>query len=235
MNFYLIMIAAGLLLWASARIWSKRLQLRRAAYIENYSLPQGLFVKLRKKHPNLAEAEFRMIDQALRQFYIAYLLSGCRFVSMPSQAADDLWHEWILYTKMYANFCRKAFGRFLHHTPAAVLGSHRQSNAGLRRCWWHACKLEGIDPKKPGRLPLLFALDQKLQIADGFYYTTDCKCINNGQNRTSGANVIYCGGDFSSSDFDGTTDGFGESSSNDSGSGDSGGCNGGCSGGCGGD
>ena len=73
-------------------------------------------------------------------------MSGNRFVSMPSQVADDLWHEFILYTREYDRFCRRAFGGFLHHTPAVVLSGHRRSNEGLRRVWWYCCKYENIDP-----------------------------------------------------------------------------------------
>ena len=82
----------------------------------------------------------------LRQFFLAYLMSGKRYVSMPSQVADDLWHEFILYTRDYDAFCRRAFGVFLHHTPAVVLSEHRKSNEGLRRVWWYCCKYENIDP-----------------------------------------------------------------------------------------
>jgi hypothetical protein len=154
---------------------------------------------------------------------------------MPSQVADDLWHEFILYTRQYDRFCKKAFGRFLHHTPAVVLRSSRQNNSGLRQCWGHACKEELINPRKPSRLPLLFALDAKLDIKDGFRYVTDCSGIRNSANDTNDGRVIYCGGDFSDSSIDGGLDGFGSSESNDSSdsSGDSG-CSGGCGGGCGG-
>ena len=57
------------------------------------------------------------MSRGLRQFFLAYLMSGKRYVSMPSQVADDLWHEFILYTREYDAFCRRAFGGFLHHTP----------------------------------------------------------------------------------------------------------------------
>lgn len=30
---------------------------------------------------------------------------------------DELWHEFILFTKDYADFCERFFGRFLHHIP----------------------------------------------------------------------------------------------------------------------
>jgi hypothetical protein len=102
---------------------------------------------------------------------------------------------------------------------------HRQSNAGLRRVWWHACREEGINPRKPERLPLLFALDGEYSIADGFFYTADCKAAQGGGS--------YCGGDFCDSAFDGGTDGFGDASDggSDSGDGGDGGCGGGCGGG----
>jgi hypothetical protein len=106
-----------------------------------------------------------------------------------------------------------------------VLGKDRQGNAGLRRCWWWTCREEHIDPRRPTRLPLLFALDAKLGIADGFFYTPDCSALRRGDD---GSGVTpYCGGDFADSSIDGGTDGFGDGGD---GSGD-----GGCGGGCGGD
>jgi hypothetical protein len=167
----------------------------------------------------------------LRQFFVAYLMSGKRHVSMPSQVADDLWHEFILYTREYDAFCRRAFGGFLHHTPAVVLSEHRKSNEGLRRVWWYCCKYENIDPVKPTRLPLLFALDSKFNIANGFVYHPDCKEL-----RKNGSGAAYCGGDFADTSFDGSSDGFGDTGSDGSGDGggDGGGGGGDGGGGCGG-
>jgi len=150
---------------------------------------------------------------------------------MPSQVTDDLWHELILYTRHYDSFCKKAFGGFLHHTPAVVLSRDKQNNSGLRRIWWLTCREENINPRQPSRLPLLFAIDKKLNIADGFVYAPDCRGIRRNEDTSSGS-TPYCGGDFSSSDFDGSTDGFGDwSDSGDSGEGGDGGCGGGCGGG----
>ena len=211
-------------------VWKKSRQAVRAEYIRQYTFPPGLYEKLRNKRPELSLKDCQLAGLALRQFFLAYLKSGCKFVSMPSQVADDLWHELILYTRHYDLFCNKAFGRFMHHTPAIVLTADRQGNAGLRRCWWYACREESIDPKNPTRLPLLFALDSKLNIADGFVYQPICESLRKDGN--GGNSAVYCGGDFSSNSFDGSTDGFGDASSGDGGDGgDSGGCGGGCGGG----
>ena len=207
----------------------RRLQAaRRAEFIRHFDLPKGLFDKLRAQHPHLTYKDCLLVSKGLRQFFLAYLNSGRRYVSMPSQVADDLWHEFILYTRNYESFCRQAFGGFMHHTPAAALTATGMSNVGLRRCWWYVCREELINPRQPLQLPLLFALDAKLNIKDGFHYAADCEAARR-MNGDAGA-VIHCGGDFSSSSVDGSSDGFGDSVSSDS-SGSDGGCGGG---GCGG-
>src|SRR4051794_22192822 len=195
------------------------LQLRRAEFIRTYAWPRGLLERLEKHRPGMARKDSALVSRGLRQFFIAYLMSGRRYVSMPSQVADDLWHEFILYTRDYDRFCRRAFGGFLHHTPAVVLGNLRsQGNEGLRRVWWYCCKYENIDPVSPTRLPVLFALDAKLKIPGGFVYHPQCEALRQG----SGAAVVYCGGDFSSPSVDGGTAGFGEAGSDGSGHSDSG-------------
>jgi hypothetical protein len=116
-------------------MWSKLVRARRVEFIREFCLPPGLYDKLRQKHPELSLKDCQLVGHALRQFFLAYLKSGKQYISMPSQVVDDLWHEFILYTRNYAQFCRRAFGGFLHHTPAAALGGPKRSNVGLRRCW----------------------------------------------------------------------------------------------------
>ncbi len=196
---------------------------RRLRFINSYTWPPGLLKRLKHHHPHLTSAEIDRIDSGLRQFFRAYLNGGLRSVAMPSQAADDLWHEFILYTKAYDSFCQQAFGRFLHHTPSAVLKpKQKASNEGLRRVWWHCCKEEKIDPLKPSALPLLFALDADLKIPNGYHYTPDCKTKRkDADGGSGGGGTSQCASDFSDSSIDGGTDGLG-----DGGSGDGGGCGG---------
>lgn len=225
-------IAAAVMGLAATWAWQRHRALRREQHIRQFELPRGLFERLRKRRPDLSLKDCQLVAHALRQFFLAHLKSGRRYVSMPSQVVDDLWHEFILYTKHYEVFCRQAFGRFLHHTPAVVLGSERIANAGLRRCFWWACLEEHINPRQPLRLPLLFAIDAKLGIADGFRYVPDCR-----QPRAAGGGdggVPYCGGDFADAGFDGGTEGWGGDAGGDGG-GDGGGGDSGCGGGgCGG-
>lgn len=218
--------ALFLVLFATIAGWQIHTFRRRLHYIDNYAWPPGLIAKLTRHYPSLTPHQINKIESALKQFFRAYHRGRYRHVAMPSQAADELWHEFILYTKAYDAFCRNAFGRFLHHTPAAVLApAQKKSNEGLRRVWWQACKEERIDAWTPQRLPLLFALDSDLNIPNGYRYVPDCGSVRTGSVEVGYGHETQCGGDFSSSSFDGGTDGMGDGGSGD---GDGGG-------GCGGD
>lgn len=235
----LIVLSAMLLI-----IWRRWRQAKRADFIRAYMFPPGLLDKLLAVRPDLTIKDRQLVARALRQFFLVYHKSAYQHISMPSQVVDDLWHEFILYTKNYQSFCQQAFGRYLHHTPAAVLGKNQSNNDGLRRTWRFACLEENINPIRATRLPLLFALDAKWNIPNGFRYEADCSVL-----RKNGDGTVYCGADFSggtgsstasddsdSSDY--TSFSFSDDSSSDSSSGsdsssDSGssGCSGGCSGG----
>lgn len=221
------LLACLLFAGVSFQLWRRNLRLKRESHIRTFDLPKGLFDKLVKRHPHLTLRDCQLVSHGLRQFFLAHLKSGRMYVSMPSQVADDLWHEFILYTKNYEQFCNQAFGRFLHHTPAEVLDKAKRNNDGIRRCWRYACLEENINPKSPTRLPLLFALDAKLGIAGGFVYALDCATLRNVDG------TVHCGADLSSC---GGGSGCGGGSSHDSSS-DSGGSDGGSGcggGGCGG-
>lgn len=204
---------------------------RRREFIDTQVYPVSAMRDLAKHHPNLTERERKLVAAGLTQYFQVYLKSGFKFIAMPSQVADDLWHAFILDTRAYKAYCDQAFGRFLHHTPAVSMSAAKKDNEGLRRVWWHTCKFEGLNPRTTATLPLLFDLDTRLSIPGGYRYAANCEAL-----RAAGVAGTQCGGDFSSSAYDGGTAGFGDSSSSDgSGGGADGGsgCGGG-GGGCGG-
>lgn len=211
-------------------VWLRWRQAVRADYIRTYRFPSGIFAKLQFRRPELSLKDCQLVGHALRQFFLAQLKSGGKFVAMPSQIAGELWQELTLCKQDYIAFCNKAFGRFLHPAPAVALGEDRQDNAGLRRAWRYTCIDENIDPRNPLRLPLLFALDAKLNIPNGFRYAPRRKPQQQsnepGGSSDGGEISIYYGEDFSSTSYDGCTDGLSDSSSSDN-CGDGGGGDGG--------
>jgi hypothetical protein len=210
----------------------------RERYVRESPMPQFLRRKLRETYPHLTMKDCDLVEHGFRQFFLACSRSKRQFVAMPSKAVDAMWHEFILHTKAYQQWCELALGHFLHHTPAEALGRQARGNDGLRRAWYWTCKDEAINPKKPSRLPLLFALDKKLGIANGFVYQPNCKDIQS-KNVAGGQNgEVHCGTSFSDHSYSGGSGNFGgvesagsgssgDVSSNSDGDGGSGGCGGG--------
>ncbi len=234
---WLMLTALMMMASAMVYVWTQH---QRERWVREAPLPQFLKRKVRQIYPHLNGKDMDLVERGLRQFFMSCLRSNKKFVAMPSRAVDAMWHEFILHTKGYKDWCSVALGRFLHHTPAEALGAKAKNNDGLRRAWYWCCKEEGIDPRAPTRLPLLFALDAKLQIPNGFHYVANCADIHrknaNGADDSGG---VYCGTDFSDDSYVGEAESLGGSSSTKDGS-SAGDCidgsADGCSGsGCGGD
>lgn len=205
--------ALAILFW---RNWSRQ---RRAAYIDNFPYQKWLDQRLAERRPELTAEQRAEVFVGLRDYFQICRIARRRMVSMPSQVVDDAWHEFILFTRQYQQFCERGLGRFLHHTPAEAMRSPTDAQDGIKRAWRLACKRDGIDPKAPQSLPLLFALDALLGIAGGFVYQLDClAAVQAGAGTGFCAGHIGCGGG-------GCSGGDGDGSAGD-------GCSGG---GCGGD
>lgn len=199
-----LLVTAGVV---AQHVWRRQAQQRRLEMIRAYPFSQSMRLKFRDVRPGLEPAQEQRVFDGLRDYFILCAQARGRFVSMPSQVADDAWHAFILHTRVYQAFCNKAFGRFLHHTPAESMSTPTQATEGIQRAWNLACALEHINPKKPDRLPRLFALDGALNIANGFRYDTRCTpgsgkyCASHiggsgcGSGCGSGSADSSCGGD----------------------------------------
>ena len=213
----------------------------RRQFIRDTDFPDQLKAKLLKKYQHITPAQAELVLHGLRQFFMANARCNGMYVAMPSRAVDTAWHEFILHTRRYGQWCDIAYGSLLHHTPASALGTSAKRNDGLRRAWYWACKEESIDPGKPIRLPLLFALDKKLDIKNGFSYIPDCKTVNRAlaESATSSGGESFCGTAFSDGSYSSdssSSDSFGgaDGSSSDNAGSDGGGSDGGGGDGCGG-
>ena len=208
-------VLIALLALVAALLWRNWSRQRRGAYIANYPYQRFLDQRLAARRPELSAEQRTEVFAGLDDYFQLCRKAGRRMVAMPSQAVDDAWHEFILFTRQYDKFCRHAFGRFLHHTPAEAMSTPTQASDGLKRAWRLACAHEKIDPKQPERLPRLFAIDAALGIAGGFVYQLDCLAASGGASGSG-----YCASHI----------GCSSGCSGDSGSSDGGGCGGGCGG-----
>ena len=121
----------------------------RERYIREYRFPLVLRDKIREEHPQLAPVQVTLMLDAQCDWFVACLRSR-RTIGMPSRVVDTAWHEFILLTRAYHDFCEHAFGRYLHHDPAgtttapmaramqraarALNGTRRRSRRGSRCC-----------------------------------------------------------------------------------------------------
>ena len=113
-------VAAAIGCAIAYKTWVGSQRLRRAEFIRTYRWPRGLLGKLSEKHSDLPRKDAALVSRGLRQFFIAHLMSGNKYVSMPSQIADDLWHEFILYTRDQDKAVDISLGR-LGYTPSSLL------------------------------------------------------------------------------------------------------------------
>jgi hypothetical protein len=151
---------------------------KRIFFIKSYKFPPGIKEKIKVKYPHLTDAELSTVLDGLKSFFIISLKAKGRMVAMPSQVIDFAWHEFILFTRTYQQFCKKGLGKFLHHTPSEVMQSQTQAQEGIKRAWRLACDQEQINVKKPKKLPLLFAIDGDFKIEGGYIYSKNCKDKN---------------------------------------------------------
>jgi hypothetical protein len=86
----------------------RRLERFEAPYLEEKLLEQRTF------------ATSREYDDAFTKFkkYAALTQIQNGEVGMVSKVVDSVWHQFILFTREYADFCNSHLGRFLHHQPA---------------------------------------------------------------------------------------------------------------------
>jgi hypothetical protein len=216
--FAVVVVAAALLVaWAGSE--------RRRA-IRETPLPRGVRRRVAAAEPGWSAKDLDLVERGFRQFFLACARSGRRRVAMPSRAVDAYWHAFLLDTRAYAGWCARTLGRFLHHVPAERMGDDAAVNDALRRCWVHACREESIDPRRPTRLPLLFALDAKLGVAGGIAYVPSRR-LADGTVAASTGTEWSSGSDFGDDGVPGDADGMGGA---DAGGGDGGDGGGGCGG-----
>jgi hypothetical protein len=85
---------------------------RVAAAVEDLALPPAVF-KTCPWEPR------ELVTTGLRQWLrcCGAAMRDDQVIGMPSHAVDEAWHGLILCTVRYADFCERAYGRFLHHHP----------------------------------------------------------------------------------------------------------------------
>ena len=102
----------------------------KESVITSIQHPSLLTAVMAYRHPRLIErvvekeglsndAAHSLMEDMLRFLYLCGTKKG-RFG--PPEKIDVAWHHFILFTKDYADFCHRFFGRFIHHSPITTKG-----------------------------------------------------------------------------------------------------------------
>lgn len=167
----LVLLVAMLVLAGLSR---DRGRLQRTKFIAGYRFPAALVRHYGETHPQLGLLEVRKVFEGLRQYFLACLAaqrgSIAPSVGMPSKAVDEAWHDFILMTRDYQAFCRQAFGKYLHHTPERVMGTPMRDALANTLHQFERPLPGGVAWATAGAIPLLFAMDRELGLADGYHH-----------------------------------------------------------------
>jgi hypothetical protein len=105
-------------------VYGRRRAARRGErFIAEYEFPAYIWKRVRKRVPELDEEGLRLAELGLREWFICCAWRGRPVLGMPSRIVDEAWHEFILDSISYTDFCRQAFGGYLHHTPDEAMGT----------------------------------------------------------------------------------------------------------------
>ncbi len=107
-----------------------------------------------------------LLETAVRQWFEVHIRQPERRwpLGLPSVAVRQCW-ESVAADPEYEHFSRRVLATAL---PVA------DSASRMPRTWEAACRAERIDARRPTHLPVLFVLDQTLQVPGGLSYTSRC-------------------------------------------------------------
>lgn len=139
--------------------------------------------KFMQEYKLLKENEVELVKNGLKQFFMIYAIAVSegktprKGFMMPSKVVDELWHNFILDSRNYEEFCDLAFGKMLHHKPGENTTGNKKLDKlskypeELKNTYKHISDLKYHTKLAViGSIPLLFALDQHFNVDNGFYY-----------------------------------------------------------------
>jgi hypothetical protein len=110
--------------------------------------------KLLRKGAFSSREEYRLAFTELKKYLWLVAVTG-RELAMYSRTVDEVWHQFILFTREYHAFCDRFFGHYMHHGPFVApppddggadllefLRAYREHFGPLSRVWLESLILE---------------------------------------------------------------------------------------------
>ncbi|MCH9812600.1 MAG: hypothetical protein K0U47_01510 [Epsilonproteobacteria bacterium] len=168
-----IVLGVVILLFGIGFVYAQKHKKRRY-FIQSYHFPKAVITRFKEQSPHLTDVQVQDVFERLKDYFYICHKANNRMVAMPSKVADDAWHAFLLFTKEYEAFSKKAFGRLFHHIPSISVDDSIKMQEALKTAWMLSCEKEDILYNAPDKLPRLFLLDKLLEIKDGNIYVINC-------------------------------------------------------------
>jgi hypothetical protein len=173
---FLILLMAVSVVALENRQWGKQ-----KMALEDWQFDEAYKREVLLKYPHLSKAEVMEAFEQLRLYFSICWRNEKKIVGMPSKLVDACWHVFICDTRKYAKFCEAVFGRFLHHEPPNGIELQKMPADALNQLQmlanaraYQGALLCGTKQVNVGlTVPLLFSIDERLRIDDGFCYSTE--------------------------------------------------------------
>lgn len=103
---------------------------------------EGVVLKLMKNHGMAKEKAESVWMDTKRFLYLCGWKDDKSFSMTPTADIDKGWHEFILFTREYRDFCVKNFGEFIHHEPnlKSLKDSADGSTCSEEGCTFGSCR-----------------------------------------------------------------------------------------------
>jgi hypothetical protein len=85
-----------------------------------------------KKDLGINDSEAQLHERELKRYLAMCIIHPQAKLGMFSPQVDNVWHNFILFTKEYAQFCYKNTGGFLHHAPTIGKQDQAEVRSNLR-------------------------------------------------------------------------------------------------------
>lgn len=94
--------------------------------VMSYAHP-GLVARLEQKLSLTKEDAALLFEDTKRFLFMCATNPGRRIA--PPEMVDEGWHNFILFTRDYAQFCRRYLGRFIHHAPQSMFNPAKKKQS----------------------------------------------------------------------------------------------------------
>ena len=113
-------------------LWDDSIKLRNLKGASMNTIPNEVIQRFAFKH-NIPLSEASQLFGRLETF----LDGASTCVSSPSPVIDEAWHEFILHTKYYADYCLNRYGRFIHHIPTSSSDCENECGTGVQEDFYN--------------------------------------------------------------------------------------------------